>query len=62
MFIDNSANKVDLVKRCNWMVIWKFNAWMVFDHVNCVKEWNTMVCHIYDPIYYKIMTNAIYGM
>jgi hypothetical protein len=42
--------------------IWKFNVWMVFDHVSCVKEWTTMVCHIYNPIYYKIMTNAIYGM
>ncbi len=46
MFIDNSANNVDLVKGCNWMVIWKFNAWMAFDNVNCVKGWTTMVCHI----------------
>jgi hypothetical protein len=38
------------------------NIWTMFNHVKCVQGWMTMACHVYDPIYYKIMFLAIYNM
>jgi hypothetical protein len=38
------------------------NTWMMFDHVKRVQGWMTMACHVYDPIYYKVMSIAIYNM
>jgi hypothetical protein len=32
------------------------NVWIMFDHVKHVAGWTTMVCHVYDPAYYKMMT------
>jgi hypothetical protein len=34
----------------------------MFDYVKCVEGWTTMVCHINDPIYYKIITIVVYNM
>jgi len=31
----------------------------MFDHVKCVVGWTTMACHVYDLIYYKVMTIVI---
>jgi hypothetical protein len=35
------------------------NAWMMFDHIKHVQGWMTMSYHIYDPVYYKVMTVAV---
>ncbi len=34
----------------------------MFDHVKRVQGWTTMVGHIYDPIYCKVMTIMICDM
>ncbi len=34
----------------------------MFDHVKCVSKWITLVCHVYDLIYYKMMTIEIYDL
>jgi len=34
----------------------------MFDHVKCVQGWITMAYHIYDAIYYKVMTITICDM
>jgi hypothetical protein len=34
----------------------------MFDHAKCVVRWTTMVCHVYDPSYYKVMTIVICDM
>jgi hypothetical protein len=38
------------------------NVWMMFNHVKCVQGWTTMAYHIYDLVYYKVMTITIYDM
>jgi len=38
------------------------NAWIMFDHVKCVANWTTMVCHVYGPTYCKVMTIAVCDM
>jgi hypothetical protein len=35
------------------------NCWLMFDHVKCVQEWTTMACHVYDLVYYKVLTIVI---
>ncbi len=37
------------------------NAWM-FDHVKNVDGWTTMACHVYDPVYCKVLTIVVCGM
>jgi hypothetical protein len=32
------------------------NAWMMSDHVKRVEGWTTMVAHVYDGTYQRIMT------
>jgi hypothetical protein len=34
----------------------------MFDHVKHVQEWTTVACHIYDPIYYKVIMIVVYDM
>jgi len=38
------------------------NVWMMFDHVKRVQRWTTMAYHVYDSIYYKVMTIVVYDM
>lgn len=38
------------------------NAWLVIDHVERVKDWNSMACHVYDSTYCKVMNIAICDM
>jgi hypothetical protein len=38
------------------------NAWIIFDHVKCVKHWTTMACHVYDSAYCRVMTIAVCDM
>jgi hypothetical protein len=38
------------------------NEWLIFDHVKLVQEWTTMVCHMYDAAYCKVMTIAVCDM
>jgi hypothetical protein len=37
-------------------------CWIMFDHVKHVNGLTTLACHVYDPIYYKVMTISIYNM
>jgi hypothetical protein len=32
------------------------NEWIMFDHFKHVEGWTTMACHIYKPMYYKVLT------
>jgi hypothetical protein len=34
-------------------------TWIMFDHVKCFQGWKTLACHVYDHVYYKVMTIAI---
>ncbi len=34
-------------------------CWIMFDHVKCVDGWMTLVCHVYNLIYCKVMTIAV---
>jgi hypothetical protein len=38
------------------------NCWLMFDHVNHVKEWTTMACHVYDSMCCKVFTIVICDM
>jgi hypothetical protein len=38
------------------------NAWIMFDHVKRVVGWMTMVCHVYDLVYCKVLTITICDM
>jgi hypothetical protein len=38
------------------------NVWMMFDHVKQIQGWMTMAFHVYDPVYYKIMTIMVHDM
>jgi hypothetical protein len=55
MLTEGPGSGVDLVKRMQPGSDLQ-NAWMMFDHVKCVKDWTTMACHVYDPQYKKVMT------
>jgi hypothetical protein len=51
-------NGVDLVKRMQPSGDLQ-DVWIIFDHVKRVKKWTTMVCHVYDSTYWRVMTIAI---
>jgi hypothetical protein len=55
------GNRCDLVK---WMLLGGGLqiAWIMFDHVKRVKEWMTLIGHVYVPIYCKMMTNVVCDM
>jgi hypothetical protein len=38
------------------------NAWMMFNHIKHVQGWTIMACHVYDPIYCKVMMIVVYDM
>ena len=38
------------------------NTWIMFNHVNQVRQWTTMVCHVYDSTYRRVMTIACCNM
>jgi hypothetical protein len=61
MLEDGRGSGVDLVK-CMQPGRDLQNAWFMFDHVKCVKEWTTMVCHVYDAAYCKVMTIVVCDM
>jgi hypothetical protein len=61
MFIDGLANFVDLV-RLMQLVGDLQNEWMMFDYVKHVEEWTTMVCHICNLVYCKMMTIIVYNI
>jgi hypothetical protein len=35
---------------------------MMFDHVKRVQAWTTMVCHVYNAAYCKVMTIVVSDM
>jgi hypothetical protein len=61
MLEDGPGSGVDLVKHMQPGGDLK-NTWFMFDHVKRVKEWTTMVCHVYDAAYCKVMTKAVCDM
>jgi hypothetical protein len=34
----------------------------MFDHMKCVVGWTTMACHVYNPMYCKMLTITICDM
>jgi hypothetical protein len=61
MSINGAASKFDLVQQMQPGDDLQ-NAWMMFDHVKCVQGWMVMACHVYDPIYCKVMTIMVCDM
>jgi hypothetical protein len=61
MLEDGPGSGVDLVKRMQPGGDLE-NAWLMFDHVKRVQEWTTMVYHVYDATYCKVMTIVICDM
>ncbi len=61
MFVNGAMSRFDLVRQMQPSDD-MLNAWMMFDHVKCVQGGTTMACHVYDMVYYKVMTIAIYDM
>lgn len=62
LFVDGYGRNVELVKLMQLDGDLK-NTWMMFHHVKHHGEkYTTMVCHIYDPFYYKITTIIVYDM
>jgi hypothetical protein len=37
-------------------------TWLMFDHYKRVSGWIIMASHVYNPIYVKVMTIAVYDM
>ena len=37
-------------------------AWIMFDHVKRVVGWTSLGAHVYDPVYYKVMTICVCDM
>ena len=37
-------------------------AWIMFDHIKCIKHWTTMACHLYDFAYCQVMTIVVCNM
>ena len=48
MLTEGPGSGVDLIRRMQVGGDLQ-NAWMMFGHVKCVKDWTTMACHVYDP-------------
>jgi hypothetical protein len=55
------SSGIDLVKRMQPSGDLE-DAWMMFDHVKCIKKWTTMACHVYDSTYCSVMTIAVRDM
>ena len=36
--------------------------WIIFDHVKRIVGWTSLGAHVYDPIYYKVMTICMCDM
>lgn len=61
MFVHGNASGCNLVKQMQLNGDLQ-TSWIMFDHVKCVSKWITLVCHVYDLIYYKMMTIEIYDL
>lgn len=57
MSIDCPESGIDLVTRTQLGEDLQ-NCWIMFVHVKQVKDCTTMVCHVYDSRYCKVMTIA----
>ena len=55
------GSSVDLVK-CMHVGSDMENAWIIFDHVKCLKDWTTLACHVYDSKYCEVLTIACCDM
>jgi hypothetical protein len=38
------------------------DAWIMFDHMKCVKKWTIVACHVYNSTYCCVMTITVYNM
>ena len=47
MLVDLLGSGVDLVKRMHVGGDME-NLWIMFDHVKLLKNWTTIVCHVYN--------------
>ncbi len=61
MSVNGATSRFDLVQQIQLGDDLQ-NVWMMFDHVKCFQGWTTMACHIYDPIYCKVMMITICDM
>ena len=56
-----AGSGVNLVRRMQLSGDLQF-AWIIFDHVKRVVGWTSLGAHVYDPVYYKVMTICVYDM
>ena len=57
MSVDLLGSGVDLVKSMQVGGDME-NSWIMFDHVKRLKDWATLVYHVYDSKYCKVLTIA----
>ena len=38
------------------------HLWIIFDHVKCMKDWTTLMYHVYNSKCYKVLTIACCDM
>jgi hypothetical protein len=60
MSIEGNGSGCDLVKRMQPRGNLE-TCWFMFDHIECVG-WMAPTCHMYDPIYYIMMTIVVCDM
>ena len=61
MSIDMSGSGVDFVKRV-YVGGDMENSWIMADHVQRLKDWTTLACHVYDSKYCKVLNIACCDM
>ncbi len=61
MFVHGDGSGCDLVKHMQSKGDLQI-AWIMFDYVKRVESWTTLVCHVYNSFYYKVMMIVICDM
>lgn len=61
MFVNLAGSGINLV-RCMQHNGDMKNSWTMFDHVEQLRNWTMMVCHVYDNKYCKILTTTCCDM
>jgi hypothetical protein len=61
MFVHGNVSGCNLVKQMEPNGDLQ-TTWIMFDHLKCVNKWISLVCHVYDLIYYKMMAIEIYDL
>ena len=61
MFVDLLGSGVDFVKHIQ-IGGYMENLWIMFNQVKCLKDWTTLMCHIYYSKNCKVLTIAYFDI